>query len=159
MQSNFPELTRYSGASEQYLETDRAWSWFSLRATETRASVCRLLEIEKQSAIAANSQVGRLPSVRLVDHLLVLIDISFELAQLPLPRPEPVDLAKVHANVVELEDHVHHLGLGRNHLQHLGNVRRVGPFPDSHGVVFGKRLLVHLFEELHQPGTVRPERV
>jgi hypothetical protein len=47
MQSNFPELTRYSGASEQYLETDRAWSWFSLGAAKNRASVCGLLEIEK----------------------------------------------------------------------------------------------------------------
>ena len=34
MHSILAELTRYSGASEQYLVTDRAWSWFSLNKVE-----------------------------------------------------------------------------------------------------------------------------
>ena len=38
MHSILAELTRYSGASEQYLVTERAWSWFSLQSNALSAS-------------------------------------------------------------------------------------------------------------------------
>ena len=153
MHSILAELTRYSGASEQYLVTERAWSWFSLQSNALSASQPAT---HWSHALRPDSQVRRLPPIRPIDDLLILIDIPLELAQLPLSRPKPIHFAKVHTNVIELKDHVDDLGFGRDDVQDLGNVGRVGPFTDGHGVVFGKRVPVHFLEEFDESRSVGP---
>ncbi len=107
--SNLPESVTYSGLSDAKRETDRAWSWFSMRDGG--------------------------PGIVALGETLPLFDDALHVGQLEAVVLHDVDHIAADVDNVELE-HLAQLVLGSRDIAHdVGGLGRVGKLADGHRVV------------------------
>jgi hypothetical protein len=96
----------------------------------------------------------RRPTVGAFNKLLPLGHDALEQREFPFLEMVLVLAALANVDDVKLEDHAQLLVARAHVLQHLLGVRRVWQLADGDGVVGVEHLLVHLPEELVDPGSV-----